>query len=168
MAGRMDKLKAKFSRASLKRVARVIGLSLCIGVIIGYLSFHMTMPSVSVPQTTNPSLAVAGLVLFAMGLLVGMLSDNLESMTIEALLGIIIGIVVGWILFISPTVNPDIVIPNATGYIYNILHSSLPLIILAIVTLFIGGFMGGMVMENMQAKGGASVFDKIESMKKLE
>jgi len=168
MAGRMHKIKAMFSKASLMRVARVLILSLCIGIVIGYFSFHMTMPSVSVPQTTNPSLAVAAVVLLAMGLLAGMLSDSLESMTIEALLGIIIGIMIGWVLFISPTVNPDIVLPNPTGYIYNILHSSLPLIILAIVTLFISGFIGGMVMEGMQAKGGISVFDRHESFKKPE
>jgi hypothetical protein len=158
----------RLSRALLKRIARIIILSLCIGMAVGYLSFYMMMPSVSVPQTSNPSLAVAGLILLVVGVLAGALSDDLESMTIEALSGIGIGVVVGWLLFISPSANPDIVIPNAGGYIYNVIHAALPLIILAAVALFIGGFIGGMIMESMQAKGAPSVFDKISAGKKVE
>ncbi len=158
----------KLSRALLKRIARIIVLSLCIGTVVGYLSFYMMMPSVSVPQTNSPSLAVAGLFLLVVGVLAGALSEDLESMTIEALSGIGIGVVLGWLLFISPSANPDIMIPNAGGYIINVIHAALPLIILAVLTLFIGGFIGGMIMESMQAKGASSVFDRMNAGKKAE
>lgn len=165
---RFSALRSKLTKALLKRIAKIIVLSLCIGNVIGYLSFYIMMPSVSVPQTSNPSLAVAGLVLLVVGILAGALSDDLESMTIEALSGIGIGVVVGWLLFISPSANPDIIIPNAGGYIYNVIHAALPLIILAVVTLFIGGFIGGMIMESLQAKGASSVFDQKDATKKAE
>jgi len=158
----------KLTKALLLRIGKIIVLALCIGVIVGYLSFYMIMPSVSVPQSNNPSLGMAALVLFVVGLLAGALSEDLESMTIEALAGIGIGVVIGWLLFISPSSNPDIIILNAGGYIYNVIHAALPLIIVAIVTLFIGGFIGGMIMENLQAKGATSVFDKLKAGKKAE
>src|SRR4030042_6523477 len=95
----------KLSRALLKRIAKIIVLALCMGTVIGYLSFYMMMPSVSGPQTENPSLAVAALILLVVGVLAGALSDDLESMTIEALAGIGIGVVIGWLIFISPSSN---------------------------------------------------------------
>jgi hypothetical protein len=158
----------KLSKTLLKRIAKIIVLTLCIGTVIGYLSFYMMMPSVSVPETENPSLPVVALILLVVGILAGALSDDLESMTIEALAGIGTGVVVSWLLFISPSANPDIIIPNAGGYIFNVIHAALPLIILAVVTLFIGGFIGGMIMENMQAKGASSVFDRMNAGKKAE
>jgi hypothetical protein len=155
----------KLSAALLKRVMRIIVISICIGTVVGYFSFQMMMPSVTVPQTTNPSFAVAALVIFVIGVLAGTLSDDLESMTIEMLLGIIIGVAFDWLLFISPSTNPDIIILDASGYIYTVLHSALPLIILSIVALFVGGFLGGMVMENLQGKVGTSIFEKVEQHK---
>ncbi len=119
----------------------------------------MMMPSVVIPETTNPSLAAAAVILLAVGLLVGMLSADLESMAIQMLLGIIIGVVITWLLFISPSANPDIIIPHASGYIYNVLHAALPLILLAVTMLFVGGFIGTTIMEGMAARAAPSPFE---------
>jgi len=161
-------VRLRLTKEKLRRVAKIIVLSLAIGAVLGYFTFYMTMPSVVVPQTVNPSMVLAGIVIFLLGLVAGALSEDLESMTIEMLLGIIIGVFIGWLVFVSPAANPDIIIPDAGGYIYNIIHSSLPLLFLAIVALFIGGFIGTMFMDSLYAKDTTSPFAKAVSEREDE
>ena len=146
-----------------KKLARIILLSLAIGAIVGYLCFYLMMPSVVVPETTNPSFVLIAIVLLAAGLLVGMLSADLEAMAIQMLLGMIVGVIIAWLLFIAPSINPDIIIPGASGYIYNVLHASLPVILLGLAMLFVGGFIGTSLMEGMMSKGLPSPFDAAET-----
>ena len=150
-----------------KRLLRIVLLSLAIGAILGYLAFHMMMPSVAIPETTNPSLAVVAVILLAVGILIGMLSTDLESMAIQMLMGIIIGVFVSWLLFISPSTNPDIIIPGASGYIFNVLHAALPVILLGLVMLFVGGFIGTTIMEGVAARANPSPFE-LEATKRSE
>lgn len=144
------------------RVLRVLSIAASVAIAIGYFSFQMTMPSVVVPNTTSPSLIVPGLVFLCLGLLVGLIAESLETLTIAVLLGVVLGTILGWIIFISPTINPDIVIPDATGYFYNVLHSALPFLVIGLVTLFIGGFIGNSIMENLVTKTAPSPFESFE------
>ncbi len=142
----------------LMRVLKVLSIAVAIAVVFGYYSFQMTMPSVVVPNTTNPSLIFPGLMFFLLGILVGLIADSLESLTISVLLGVVIGTILGWFIFISPTLSPDIIIPEVSGYFYNVLHSALPIIIVGLVLLFIGGFIGNSIMEGLITKTAPSLF----------
>jgi len=152
----------------LLRIARMLAISFAIGTVIGYFTFYMTMPSVVVPNTTNPSLPIIGLILFGIGLLVGLLSESLEILTIEILLGTILGVFMGWFLFVSPSLRTDIVISDPASYIYSVLHSALPLLVLGLIVLFISGFIGNMIMEGMEIKAVPSPFAEEEGKKPLE
>jgi len=101
-------------------------------------------------------------IIFGLGILVGLLSESLEAITIEVLLSIVIGPLISWLLFISPSFRPHIIIPDASGYIYNVLHSALPLMIISLIVLFVGGFIGTSVMENMIIKAAPSPFAEPE------
>ena len=148
----------KLTREKILRVCRVVMLSLALAAPIGYFSFYVTMPSVSVPTTDYPNLAVMALIIFGLGILVGLLSESLEEITIEILLGVVIGPLISWLIFISPSFRPYVILPDASGYIYNVLHSALPLMIVSLIVLFIGGFIGTSVMENMMVKAAPSPF----------
>ncbi len=140
------------------KVLKVLVLSLAVGVSVGYFTFYMMMPSVVVPYTTNPSLLVPTLVLFVLGLVVGFLAEELESTIISVLLGTVLGAVIGWVLFVSPSFHPDLIMPDPSAFIYNVLHAALPLLIIGLVVLFIGGFIGSMLVENLQIKVAPSPF----------
>jgi len=45
----------KLTKENILRAGRVIVLSLALAAPIGYFSFYVTMPSVTVPTTTNPT-----------------------------------------------------------------------------------------------------------------
>ncbi len=149
-------------KAILLRVLKVLSIAVAIAIVFGYYSFQMTMPSVVVPSTTNPSLIVPGLIFFLLGILVGLIADSLESLTISVLLGVVMGTILGWVIFVSPTLSPDIIIPEASGYIYNVLHSALPILIVGLVLLFIGGFIGNSIMEGLITKTAPSPFGALE------
>jgi len=152
----------KLTKENILRAGRVIVLSLALAAPIGYFSFYVTMPSVTVPTTTNPNLPLMAVIIFGLGILVGLLSESLEAITIEVLLSIVIGPLISWLLFISPSFRPHIIIPDASGYIYNVLHSALPLMIISLIVLFVGGFIGTSVMENMIIKAAPSPFAEPE------
>lgn len=152
----------KLTRDPFFKAFRIILLSLALGVAIGYFSFYVTMPSVVVPATINPDLPVIGVIMFGIGLLVGLLSENLESITVEILLGTVIGPIFAWLLFISPSFIPDVILPDASGYIYNILHSALPVIIVSLIVLFVSGFIGTSLMEDLMTKAAPSPFAEPE------
>jgi len=158
----------KFTRENAIRILKVIALSAAIGVAVGYFSFYVTMPSVSVPTTKNPSLLLAGAILLLLGLIVGALSDSLETLAVEILLGIVVGALLGFILFISPTFSPEIDIPFAEEYIFFTLRSALPLLILGGATLFVGGFFGTYAGEHMAVRSAKSPFadDAVKASKR--
>ena len=148
----------KITRESVIRVLKILVFSASIGVVVGYFSFYVTMPSVTVPTTKNPSLLLPGVILLLLGLIVGALSESLEDLAVEILLGIVEGALLGFILFISPTFTPEIEIPFPQDYIFFTLRSALPLLILGGATLFVGGFFGTYAGEHMAVRSAKSPF----------
>jgi len=149
----------KITRATVTKALKIIAFSLVIGLAVGYFSFYITMPSVAIPTTKNPSLEVVGLTLFLLGVLVGALSDDLESTVIESLAGLILGALIGYLLFISPTFSPALDLPFAENYIFYTVRSAMPVLLLGGVVLFIGGFLGTILGEHMAIRSAKSPFD---------
>ena len=89
-------------RFRLRRLLKVLVVAAFLGLALGYANFYFVFPNVSVPATDEASLLLILVVLLLAAILSGLVTEDLPSSVTQAFLSIPIGILVAFLLAISP------------------------------------------------------------------
>lgn len=134
--------KLKVTSEVKKKFVRILGISLIIGLALGYLTFYLVFPNLSFPSDERISLFLLLAMFFLFGGLCGFLVDDVESIVIYSITSIVIGMIVSFIIFISPTFSREI----SSEYLFESLlflyKFSIPIVIAEFLMIFIGSMSG--------------------------
>lgn len=129
-------------RHILLRIGKILVLSALLAAVLGFVFFQTIFPSVSVPLTERYPAWLAVLTFLAIGLLAGFLADSVESVSVLAVLPVFAGLFGAYLIFISPVAAEDVVGDVLTQFFFVIVRMALPLVFVAVIALFIAGFLG--------------------------
>ena len=129
-------------RHILLRIGKILLLSGLLAAVLGFIFFQTIFPSVSVPLTERYPSWLAILTFLAIGLLAGFLSDSVESVAVLAVLPVVAGLFGAYLIFISPVAVDQVVGDVLTQFFFVIVRLALPLVFVAVITLFFAGFLG--------------------------
>jgi hypothetical protein len=148
-------------KKSLLKVARVLVLSALLGIPLSYIYFQTIFPSVSVPLTERFPSWLFILTVFALGFLAGILSDSLESIAVQSILSVLVGLAGAYFIFTSPVAAEEVTGGILSQFFFVIVRMVLPLVILAIILLFMAGFFGQWLYRTVQLQEPRpSIFDR--------
>ena len=89
-------------RVRLRRLLKILLVASFLGLALGYANFYFVFPNVSVPASEEASLLIILVVLLMAAILSGLVTEDLPSSVMQAFLSIPIGILVAFLLAISP------------------------------------------------------------------
>lgn len=148
-------------KETLAKIGRIVVLSTLLGTALGYIYFQTVFPSVSVPLTDRYPSWLFILTLLGMGLLAGILADSLESLAIHSILSVLAGLIGAYFIFTSPVAAEEVSGVVLSQFFFVIVRMVLPLVLLAFITIFVGGFFGHWLYRTSQLREPQpSLFDR--------
>lgn len=134
------------------RVSRILLVAFVVGLALGYLFFQSIFPSVAWPpgDRIGPLGIVA--IVVVLSFLAGMVAEDMETVAILAPLAPTLGVIIAYATYISPVASEDVVGAELGEFAATILRQSIPLVLLSIVLIFIGGLLGSAFRDRLVAR----------------
>lgn len=150
-------------RETLLELGRTFLVSAALGVALAYIFFQTIFPSLSVPITERIPPWLFTLIFLLMGFLAGILLDSLEAVAVMSILSVIIGAVGAYFIFVSPTAAEEVT-GEASEAFFAVIRMTIPLVLLGIIAIFTGGFLGQWFYQNAESREEKpSIFDRTAS-----
>ena len=129
-------------RRSARTSMRWVLVGTFLGIGLGYLAFIAYLPSVSFPSTDRPTPLVILGVLFGLGVLAGFLSDDVQSVVVQSFLGVGFGILVDFVMIVSPAFHPGIISDVPSELLLVAIKFGLPIWLLSFLVWIVAGLVG--------------------------